>query len=156
MLNFPQSSFYSALIKVRADSQKIDERMRTVVLVGIEEKSNENDTRRFDEEIVGELVNTSGNSDLVREFESGHIAVRRHPPNRPQNSGRKGRIIKITLTNQELRDSLLFHMRCGRQSLTREFIYSFARRDYTPEELALDRSLRKQAGELNAKEGMLT
>ncbi|EYC00245.1 hypothetical protein Y032_0117g691 [Ancylostoma ceylanicum] len=46
-------------------------------------------------------------------------------------------------------------MRTGRQSLTQHFIHFFVRRDYTPEELALDRSLRKQAGDLNAQAGKL-
>ncbi|RCN35066.1 hypothetical protein ANCCAN_19097 [Ancylostoma caninum] len=47
------------------------------------------------------------------------------------------------------------HMRSGRQSLTQRYVHSFARRDYTAQELQLDRALRKQAGDLNAREGKL-
>ncbi|KIH52402.1 hypothetical protein ANCDUO_17497 [Ancylostoma duodenale] len=46
-------------------------------------------------------------------------------------------------------------MRSGRQSLTQQFVHSYARRDYTAEELSLDRMLRKEAGDLNAREGKL-
>ncbi|KIH43665.1 hypothetical protein ANCDUO_26324 [Ancylostoma duodenale] len=46
-------------------------------------------------------------------------------------------------------------MRSGRQSLTQRFVHSYARRDYTAEELSLDRTLRKEAGDLNAREGKL-
>lgn len=67
----------------------------------------------------------------------------------------RGRIIKIDLPSQTLKDRLLYHMKSGRQSLTRKFVLSNARRDYTLEELEMDRSLRRQAGELNAKSGRL-
>ncbi|KIH46958.1 hypothetical protein ANCDUO_22986 [Ancylostoma duodenale] len=61
----------------------------------------------------------------------------------------------MTPASQSLRDSLLSHLRSGRLSLTQRFVHSFARRDYTMGELALDRSLRKQAGDLNAQAGCL-
>ncbi|KAK6035607.1 hypothetical protein COOONC_26886 [Cooperia oncophora] len=68
------------------------------------------------------------------------------PPERMKSANGRDRIIKIELPSQALRDKLLHHMRSGRQSLTRRFVHSYARRDYTSEELELDRTLRKQAG----------
>ncbi|KIH67865.1 hypothetical protein ANCDUO_01801 [Ancylostoma duodenale] len=46
-------------------------------------------------------------------------------------------------------------MRNGRLSLTKQYVHSYARKDYTREELEYDRSLRKKAGQLNHQEGML-
>ncbi|KHJ80840.1 hypothetical protein OESDEN_19480 [Oesophagostomum dentatum] len=143
------------MVKFRADSTKIDEKLRTIAWVGIDEKVDEVSTRLFDREIVKEAVYTSGCDDLKREFDEGRISIRRHPSGRPHGPGRRGRIIKITLSNQSLRDALLMHMKNGRQSLTKDFVHSYPRRDYTVEELELDRSLRKQAGELNAQCGRL-
>ncbi|VDL85522.1 unnamed protein product [Nippostrongylus brasiliensis] len=143
------------MVKVRTDSEKIDEKQRMITWLGIDEMSNEELTRRFDKEILKEAVVTSGNEELIREFECGRITSHRHPPGKPRQAGTRGRIIKISLPNKELRDSLLAHMRTGRQGLTSRFVHSFARRDYTVEELNLDRALRKEAGELNAREGRL-
>ncbi|KAK6033278.1 hypothetical protein OSTOST_00506 [Ostertagia ostertagi] len=67
----------------------------------------------------------------------------------------RGKIIKIDLMTKALKDRLIANMRSVRQSLTRDFVHSYARRDYT-EELSLDRNLRKQAGQLNKKAGKLT
>lgn len=50
---------------------------------------------------------------------------------------------------------MLEHMRTGRQSLTKDYIHSYARRDYTREELEYDRTLRKKAGTMNSEEGKL-
>ncbi|EYC03568.1 hypothetical protein Y032_0093g2666 [Ancylostoma ceylanicum] len=150
-----QGCLYSAMVKIRADSSKIDEKLRTITWVGIDEKVDERSTCRFDREIVKEAVYTSGCEDLIREYEEGRITIRRHPSGSPRGPGKRGRIIKITLANQSFRDSLLSHLRSGRQSLTQQFVHSFARRDYTMEELTLDRSLRKQAGDLNAQAGKL-
>lgn len=150
-----KSLLYSTMVKLNADRQKIDDKQRMITWVGIDEQSNEEATRRFDREILKEEVLTSGNEELIREFEAGHISAHRHPPGKPRNNGGRGRIIKISLPNQSLRDSLLAHMRCGRKSLTQRFVHSFARRDYTTEELELDRALRKEAGDLNAREGRL-
>ncbi|KIH68738.1 hypothetical protein ANCDUO_00929 [Ancylostoma duodenale] len=147
-----QSNLYAAMVKVRADSSKIDEKLKTIAWVGIDEKVDERSTCRFDREIVKEAVYTSGCDDLIREFEEGRISIHRHPDGRPRG---RGRMIKIPLSNQALRDSLLSHMKSGRQSLTQELMHSFARRDYTVEELSLDRSLRKQAGDLNAQAAKL-
>ncbi|KIH47120.1 hypothetical protein ANCDUO_22824 [Ancylostoma duodenale] len=114
--------------------------------------ADEESTKQFDHEILREAVYSSEDSDLIHD-EIGHITSHRHPAGKPRAAGSRGRIIKICLPSQELRDSLLTHMRSGRQSLTERFVHSYARRDYTVEELQLDRSLRKQAGDLNALKG---
>ncbi|VDK58452.1 unnamed protein product [Cylicostephanus goldi] len=46
-------------------------------------------------------------------------------------------------------------MKSGRLSLTRQFIHSYARKDYTREELEFDRTLRRKAGLMNRQEGKL-
>ncbi|EYB82078.1 hypothetical protein Y032_0367g32 [Ancylostoma ceylanicum] len=129
--------------------------MRTITWVGIDEKNDEESTRRFDQEIIREVVLTSGNEDLISELDAGRITSHRHPIGKPRGPSGRGRIIKIRLANQQLRDALLSHMKAGRQSLTEQFVDSFARRDYTMEELNLDRALRKRAGDHNALEGKL-
>ncbi|XGW07567.1 hypothetical protein V3C99_010605 [Haemonchus contortus] len=58
--------------------------------------------------------------------------------------------------SQRLRDRLLDHMRAGRLSLTKDFVHSYARTDYTKEELAYDRSLRQKAGIMNREEEIPT
>ncbi|KHJ97485.1 hypothetical protein OESDEN_02536 [Oesophagostomum dentatum] len=88
--------------------------------------------------------------DLIREYEKGHISCHRHPPGKPRQVGERGRIIKITLPSQNFKERLFEHMKTGRQSLTERFLHSYARRDYTNEELNLDRVLRKEAGDRNA------
>ncbi|KHJ86149.1 50S ribosomal protein L23 domain protein [Oesophagostomum dentatum] len=51
-----QNSLYSAIIKVRADTNKIDEKMRTIAWVGIKEMRDEETTKRFDKEAVKEVI----------------------------------------------------------------------------------------------------
>lgn len=150
-----KSLLYSTMVKVKADSQRIDEKSMRIAWLGIDEQPNEELTRRFDREILKEVVQTSGDDQLIRELEQGRITSHRHPAGKPRKPGERGRIIKICLPNQALRDSLLDHMRSGRQSLTQRFVHSFARRDYTVEELSVDRALRREAGNLNAREGKL-
>lgn len=150
-----RSALYSNIVKVKADSQRIEEKSMRIAWVGIDEQANKESTRRFDREILKEVVHTSGDEQLIREFEQGCITSNRHPAGKPRGPGERGRIIKISLPSQALRDALFDHMRSGRQSLTQRCVHSFARRDYTAEELSVDRSLRKEAGDLNAREGKL-
>ncbi|VDK52383.1 unnamed protein product [Cylicostephanus goldi] len=150
-----QKMLYSTLVKIRSDENKLEEKSKRIALIGIDEQGDENLTRRFDREIIKEFVYTSGEQQLVEEFEKGNVTVQRYPPGQPKSPRVRGRVIKVGLRSKELRDQLLQHMRAGRQSLTQKFIHSYARRDYTYEELQLDRALRKQAGDLNAREGKL-
>ncbi|EYC37984.1 hypothetical protein Y032_0752g2055 [Ancylostoma ceylanicum] len=153
--NDQQNLLYSTLVKIQTDGELINEKSRRIAWIGIDEQIDEESTRRFDHEIVKEAVHTSGDQELIREFEEGRIVSHRHPPGKPRGPAARGRIIKIALSSQDLRDRLLAHMKSSRQSLTQRFVHSFARRDYTVEELSLDRALRKQAGDLNAQEGKL-
>ncbi|EYC14731.1 hypothetical protein Y032_0039g125 [Ancylostoma ceylanicum] len=150
-----KSLLHSTMIKVEADRQRIDDKQKRITWVGIDEQSDEQSIRRFDREILREVIHTSEDDQLIREFEQGQITSHRHSVGKPRRPGERGRIIKISLPTQALRDSLLAHMRSGRQSLTQQFVHSYARRDYTAEELSLDRMLRKEAGDRNAREGKL-
>ncbi|KIH67853.1 hypothetical protein ANCDUO_01815 [Ancylostoma duodenale] len=131
------------MVKLRADSQKIDEKSRTITWVGIGEKVDKETTHRFDREIVKRAVYTPGCADLIREFEEGRVNSHRHQSGKPSGP------------SEQAVDSLLAHMGSARQSLTQQYVHLFVRRDYSSEELALDRSLRKQAGDLNAQAGKL-
>ncbi|KIH68704.1 hypothetical protein ANCDUO_00960 [Ancylostoma duodenale] len=44
-------------------------------------------------------------------------------------------------------------MKSGRQSMTQRFVHSYARTDYTREEINYDRILRRKAGQMNQQEG---
>ncbi|VDO81592.1 unnamed protein product [Haemonchus placei] len=150
-----QNLLYSTLVKVKADSDKIEGKLRRITWVGIGEQADEHSTKKFDQEALREVILSSGDDELIEEFSKGRITAHRHPPVKPRNQGGRDRIIKIELPSSAMKDRLLRHMKSGRQSLTRRFVHSYARRDYTVEELELDRSLRKQAGLANAKVGKL-
>uniref|UniRef100_A0A7I4Z501 Uncharacterized protein n=1 Tax=Haemonchus contortus TaxID=6289 RepID=A0A7I4Z501_HAECO len=102
------------------------------------------------------MIFSSGDDELIEEeyyrgFSKRRITAHRRLPMKPRNQGGRDRVIKIELPSSDMKDKLLRHMKSGRQSLTRRFVQSYARRDYTVEEWELDRSLRKQAGLANAK-----
>lgn len=146
---------YSTMVKVKSDEKKIGDKLKRIAWIGIGEQHNEESTRKFDSEALKEVVETSGDEELISEFTKGNIRAHRHPPGQPRGTQGRGRLIKIDLPSQELKERLLRHMRSGRQSLTKEYVHSYARCDYTEEQLELDRSLRRQAGELNARAGKL-
>ncbi|WKX95687.1 hypothetical protein Q1695_012275 [Nippostrongylus brasiliensis] len=150
-----KSLLYSTLLKFQANAGTIEGKSKRIAWIGIEEKGSEEATKRFDREILKEVVHTSGDAELIANFDRGLITAQRHPHGKPRAPGEQGRLMKIFLPNQELRDSLLAHMKTGRQSLTQRFTHSFARRDYTTDQLMLDRAIRKEAGERNAREGRL-
>ncbi|KAK6039331.1 hypothetical protein COOONC_23165 [Cooperia oncophora] len=89
---------------------------------------------------------------LIEELSKGGITARRYPPERIKSANGRDRIIKIELYGTNY---CAPHARRGRQRSDRRSWHSYARRDYTSEELELDRTLRKQAGMSNAKLGML-
>lgn len=151
----PHSALYSALVKFKSDSKVVDEKACRITWVGIGEKATEAATYAFDREAVKEVIEASGEEDLMAEFDAGEIQLHRHPKVVNNVNNRRPRIIKIRLRNQELRDKLLRHMRAGRQALTREFVHSYARPDYTKEEVEYDRLLRTKAGKMNRNEGKL-
>lgn len=146
---------YSTLVKFKADTKIVDAKACRITWVGIGEQNSESATCAFDREAIKEVVETSGDEVLLSEFNSGRITFHRHPKFRKQADSQRPRIIKISLGSQELRDRMLEHMRSGRQSLTKDYVHSYARTDYTREELDYDRSLRKKAGIMNRQEGKL-
>ncbi|KIH44666.1 hypothetical protein ANCDUO_25308 [Ancylostoma duodenale] len=133
------------MVKIKADNEKINEKATKIAWIGIDEQGDEAATRRFDQEIIKEAVYTSGDQELISEFNEGRISWHRHPAGKPRGKGVRRRIIKIALTSQYFKDKLLAHMRSGRQTLTRNFVHSFARRDYTAEELKFDQIIKLKA-----------
>ncbi|CAJ0601662.1 unnamed protein product [Cylicocyclus nassatus] len=125
-----------------------------ITWVGIDEKESDHATQAFDREAIKEVIEASGDKELLREWNNKKIDVRRYPEIRPKKSMRP-RIIKITTSSPQVRDNLLDHMRRARLSLIKRFVHSYARKDYTQEELEIDRNLRKKAGQLNRQEGRL-
>ncbi|EYC36973.1 hypothetical protein Y032_0839g2620 [Ancylostoma ceylanicum] len=119
-----QNALYSAVVKVRADEGKIEEKLRRITWVEVGEQKDEVSTKKFDYQALKEVVKTSGDSELVREFSEGRITAHRFPRDQPRGANARGRIIKIELPSQTLKDRLLHHMKQGRQSLTKEFIHS--------------------------------
>ncbi|EYC03997.1 hypothetical protein Y032_0090g2354 [Ancylostoma ceylanicum] len=149
------SAIYSALVKFQADSKIVNAKACRITWVGIEEHGSEIATHQFDKEALKEIIETSGDDELLGDLNNGKITLHRHPKIKTNSFSRLPRIIKIELRNQELRDRLLMHMRAGRLSMTKEYVHSYARKDYTKEELEYDRSLRKKAGMMNQLEGKL-
>lgn len=145
-----QNLIYSTFIKLRANGQKTDDKLKRITWVGIDEKANEESTRRSIEKFQRKKL-TPQVIAIWFEFEAGRITSHRHPVGDPRIPGVRGRIIKLSLPIQ-LMDCLLAHMSSDRQGLTKQYVHSYARRDYTPEELQLDRTLRKQESDLNARE----
>ncbi|KIH68333.1 hypothetical protein ANCDUO_01331 [Ancylostoma duodenale] len=86
--------------KVRGDSQRIDEKLGMITWIGIDEQIDEDATRRFDHEILKEVVYTSGDNDLRGEFDEGRVTSYRFPSGKPRGPGVRGRIIKIPLAYQ--------------------------------------------------------
>ncbi|KIH59549.1 hypothetical protein ANCDUO_10212 [Ancylostoma duodenale] len=143
------SALCSALVKFKADAKTVDEKACRIAWIGIEEHADDSTTTTFDKEALKEVIETSGDDELLAEWQTRRIGVHRHPPVRNNSQSLRPRIIKITSLSQDLRDRLLAYMRRGRLSLTKHCVHSYAPKDYTKEELEYDRSLRKKAGLLN-------
>lgn len=152
----PHSAVYSALVKFKADKKVVDDKACQITWVGIGEKETDAETHAFDTAALKEVIVSSGEDDLMAELESGRVNIRRHPKVVNNRDKSRPRIIKIGLASQQLRDKLLFRMRSGRRSLTQCYVHSYARPDYTREEIEYDRALRIKAGKLNSQEGKLT
>lgn len=65
-----------------------------ITWVGIDEESNSEATRRFDREIFKVEVPTSGNNELIREFEAGSVTAHRCPPGKARKNGARGGLEK--------------------------------------------------------------
>ncbi|KIH68849.1 hypothetical protein ANCDUO_00812 [Ancylostoma duodenale] len=150
-----KSALCSMLVKFRADAKIIDAKSCGITWVGRGEQENENATRVFDREALKEVIESFRDEDLLRELNGGKIDIHRRPQSKPIVNNGRPRIIKIYVRNRELRARLLLLMRARRTSLTQEFVHSYARTDYTREEINYDRSLRKSAGITKQREGKL-
>ncbi|EYC28773.1 hypothetical protein Y032_0007g3417 [Ancylostoma ceylanicum] len=54
-----QNLLYSTMVKIRTDAEKINDKATWITWVGVGEQRDEATTRRFDQEIVKEVINTS-------------------------------------------------------------------------------------------------
>ncbi|EYC17757.1 hypothetical protein Y032_0029g1855 [Ancylostoma ceylanicum] len=149
------AAMYSLLVKFQSDSRTVQEKSCRITWIGVDEKVDDHTTAAFDREALKEIIDHSGDQELLAEWEAQKIDIRRYPERRDRLTTDRPRIIKITTRNRELRDKFSDQMRRGRLSLTRQFVHSFARKDYTCEELEFDRALRKKAGLLNQQAGKL-
>lgn len=140
----PRAAIYSTLVKFRSDSKIVDAIACRITWVGIVEQASEQATYAFDKDAIKEVIEISGDEQLLDEFNNGKISFHRYPKIRKANSSRS-RIINIYLGCQKLRDKMLEHMRTGRKSLTKEVVHSYVRTDYTREELDYDRTLCRKA-----------
>ncbi|KAK6038615.1 hypothetical protein COOONC_23880 [Cooperia oncophora] len=89
-------------------------------------------TSDFDREAIKEIIDAACDNELMSQWKAGNIKIARAQG-----------------------PSLGLYEK-GRLSLTQTFHHSYARRDYTKEELDYDRQLRKRAGLLNANAGKLS
>lgn len=149
-------ALYSTLVKFHCDAKTVQEKSCRITWVGVGEHENSQSTHAFDCEAVKEVIEASGDDELLSEWRNRKIDVRRFPEGQVRSNDQRPRIIKIALRSKDLRDKLLDHMRRGRLSLTSQFVHSYARKDYTREELEFDRALRRKAGEMNKQEGKLS
>ncbi|KIH63762.1 hypothetical protein ANCDUO_05935 [Ancylostoma duodenale] len=134
----------------KSDFRTVQEKSCRITWIGVGEEDDDRSTAAFDREALKEIIDYSGDQELLAEWQSQNIDVRRFPERRDNLTGDRTPIFKVTTRNQELRDKLLDQMRRGRLSLTRQFTHS-----YTREEIEFDRALRKKAGLLNQQEGKL-
>ncbi|KAK6053184.1 hypothetical protein COOONC_09312 [Cooperia oncophora] len=112
-----QKLLYSTIVKVKADGEKIDDKLKRITWIGIGEQGDETATRRFDMEALREVIFSSGDEQLIEELSKGGITARRYPPERIKSANGRDRIIKIELPSQALRDKLLHHMREEKEGL---------------------------------------
>ncbi|EYC44280.1 hypothetical protein Y032_0466g1969 [Ancylostoma ceylanicum] len=66
-----QNLIYSTFVKVRADNHTIDEKLRRITWIGIDEQEDEESTRRFDYEILKEAVYSSGETNSLTNLTKG-------------------------------------------------------------------------------------
>ncbi|RCN52995.1 hypothetical protein ANCCAN_00992 [Ancylostoma caninum] len=118
-------------------------------------QSDKKATATYDQEALAEIIESSGDPELLAEWQNRKIDLRRYPEGSTRPASERPPFTKITTPNGELRDKLLSHMRRGKLPVAQKFIYSYACKDYTCEELVFDRALRQKAGPLNQQAGKL-
>jgi hypothetical protein len=79
----------------------------------------------------------------------------RLPADKPRKKDERPRPIKVELPNPELRARLLALLRAKRHQLTADMHHSYARNDYTKEQMSLDFELRRKAGKMNKEANKL-
>ncbi|KAK6044378.1 hypothetical protein COOONC_18117 [Cooperia oncophora] len=67
---FSRSELYSTLVKFNADSRNVADKQCKIVWYGIDEGKDEAETSAFDREALNEVVNSSCDDELVKEWRS--------------------------------------------------------------------------------------
>ena len=144
---------YAAVVQAKLDSSTIEEKSKNLVVLNLGELDSSGNPVKGDEMLVAEMIHSVGDPTLVKKLKEGKIKFRRHPTDRPPTA--RGRPLKLFFESQGERDLVLQHVKRNKTALMKEHPHSFIRRDYTAQELAVDRDLRQRAGLLNAAEGHL-
>lgn len=145
-----------AMQRALSGQEELLEKSRRAVLENIEE-AGEN-TERNDRSLIASLLSRSNHSSLsdlvdIHGNLSSTVSFRRFPETRVPRPGYP-RIIKVSFCSQKLRD--LFLQSAAKDSERRRLHpHSFVRRDFTKEELAVDRAARREAGKRNSELGQL-
>jgi hypothetical protein len=96
-----------------------------------------------------EVITASMDNELALAWQANKIKMVRLPENKPRKTNERPRPVKVELPTPEMRAKLLALLRAKRHSLTAEMHHSYARNDYTIEQMKLDMELRKRAGNMN-------
>ncbi|KAL6730690.1 hypothetical protein ANCDUO_18165 [Ancylostoma duodenale] len=75
-----QNALYSMVVKVRADEGKIEEKFRRITW----EQNDEASTKKFDYQALKEVVETSWDFEVIKEFSGGRITSHRFPSDQPK------------------------------------------------------------------------
>lgn len=84
--------------------------------------------------MLKEAVYTLACDDRNRELDRGPFSIHRALNGRPQEPGKRGRIVEMA-SSQFLRDSILSQLRNDHHCLTQQCVHPFMRRDDTKKEL---------------------
>ena len=139
----------SSLTRVVFQQDSIRDKSTRAVLVGHPEDQDEEVTKRNDLLLIQNLLAKIDHPSLNMDS----ITYHRHPAERKSVS--HNRIIKIQLKDHAARDLFLSMARRVRGASLTGNPHAYFRRDFTSEELALDRELRQQAGRKNCEANSL-
>ncbi|KAL6728283.1 hypothetical protein Aduo_010068 [Ancylostoma duodenale] len=74
-----RNALYSTVVKAKADEGKIEEKPRRITWVGVEEQKDEASLKKFDYKALKEVVEKSGDYELIKKFSEGRITAHRFP-----------------------------------------------------------------------------
>ena len=146
--SFSLSEVTSNITRVVQNTATLADKATRAVLVGAAEQDDPAETLRSDTLLLSSIIQKMNDESFTMES----ISFKRHPEER---KGSSHRIIKIQFRNQSLRDAFLRRCQLIQGARMTGSPHAFFRRDYTSDELTLDREKRREAGMLNAECGEL-